>query len=164
MSKKKNKKTIVKSLRLSPEELAWAMEACERAGIEYNNTPTGAVKIMFYAGLNNLLGNEWTLDSPPPHQLEHASHTKQPLDPSTIGAATPANESNRFQRLSLNLSDEQYQRVWQPVKEGHITPLDQLNEGGTISRIIADVLAEHCWELLTKEEADKVREVINACD
>lgn len=153
--------TIVKSIRLKPEELAWAVEACDRLGIDHGTTPNGAIKVMFYAGLNALLGNEWTIQDPPQDKLEQASVTKQPLSPDKIPTDKLSEpESGRFAGINPPLADEHQKHIWEILKNEHLTPTDQLSEPGEIANITAQLLRTYVWQRLTSEEQKQVEEVL----
>jgi hypothetical protein len=165
MMTSRGRKTVVKSIRLSPNELAWAMEACDRLGADYGGTPTGAMKLMIYAGMNSVLGRDWTTEEPPEHQRTKATQTKQPISPAHLGSEESyAPTAGRFSGINPALPDEDYRNVWDVLKNEHLTPADQLGGSPRIAAIAADLLSRYAWDRLTTDEQALVKEVLNESD
>src|SRR6056297_1269514 len=130
------RKTVVKSLRLHPDEMAWAMEAADRLGVEYGGTPTGAIKIMIYTGMNSILGSNWTTEDPPEKQVERAVQTKQAIDPTKLNPHKQSQETSspsRFAEISPVIIDSDYQQVWNMIKNEYLTPMDQLSSSPKVA-------------------------------
>jgi hypothetical protein len=141
------------------------MEACDRLGAEYGGTPTGAMKLMMYAGMNTILGRDWTIERPPDHQLTRATQTKQSVTPDTLDKPDEATSiSGRFSGINPSLPDEQHQHIWNVLKNEHLTPLDQMKENDRVAELSAQLLYHHAWERLTTEEQERVHEIITAIE
>lgn len=154
-------KTIVKSIRLTPEEIAWALYACDQLKSDFPSTPNGAIKALFYVGMNSILGARWTTENPPDDCVARASETRQPISPRTVrGAADGQPAAGRFSGINPPLADDHSRQIWDMLVNEHLSPLDQMEDGDHIAELTAQILSRYAWARLTSEEQARVHEVL----